>query len=446
MRSVESILKSIEKKKQDYTQYNFAIIEGFALNTFFDLAQEFSVIEDLYNLCVSIPKGFFQLDSCLYLIDSKTNQFTLSASTSPDAMLNSPMPEEFVPKDTPYTIDNKLLLTLKGKEMLMEQLPFNTTGNVIAFLTIYPASGINERQTLFFHKYANRIGFNMHDRFIVKKNIEHLRFIRSLVADIEHNIIVPNMIFKLYLRGIKSKITKNLEIERLLIKYFEDDSCDETCLKNLIAELIDVNQGLSTEFENIDKHYKNTTLFLETLLRRSHFDKGHLTLRTKSCKMKDDVIMPQLDNYKSRIEEMGITVIDNIHPEKDNEIITVVDIGLMAQVYANLFSNAIKYTYEITTDEGVKKKYVVISREILKDYFGPNKDGIKYNFFSSGKHIKETERNLVYQEGFRGTNISNRPGSGHGLTFIKNTIEIHGGVIGYEPVKYGNNFFFILPK
>jgi signal transduction histidine kinase len=446
MRTVESILKSIEKKKQDYTQYNFAIIEGFALNTFFDLAQEFSVIEDLYNLCVSIPKGFFQLDSSLFLINQKTNQFTLAASTDSCDDLGCPMPAEFIPSDTSYVIDNKLVLTIRGKEMLIEELPFDTIGNVIAFLTIYPASGINDRQTLFFQKYANRIGFNMHDRFMVKKNIEHLRFIRSLVADIEHNIIVPNMIFKLYLRGMKSRIKKNLEIESLMIKYFDDKSCDEASLKNMLAELIEVNQGLSNEFENIDKHYKNTTLFLETLLRRSHFDKGHLTLRTKSCKMKDDVIMPQLDTYKSRIEEMGITVIDIIEPEKDNEIITVVDLGLMAQVYANLISNALKYTFEVTTDEGERKKYVIISREILKDYFEPNKDGIKYNFFSSGPHIKDEERSLIYQEGFRGSNISNRPGSGHGLTFIKNTIEIHGGVVGYEPLKYGNNFFFILPK
>lgn len=446
MRTVENILKSIEKKKRDYTQYNFAIIEGFALNTFFDLAQEFSPIEDLYNLCVSIPKGFFQLDSRLYLIEPKSNQFTLAASTEPYPNLNLPMPAEFIPSEIPYMINNILVLTIKGKETLIEQLPFDTIGNVIAFLTVFPALEINERQRLFFQKYANRIGFNIHDRFVVKKNIEHLRFIRSLVADIEHNIIVPNMIFKLYLRGMKSKIAKNLEIEKLLQKYNEEDSCDEICLKTLLTELIDVNQGLSNELENINKHYKNTTLFLETLLRRSHFDKGHLTLRTKSCKMKQDVIMPQLDNYKSRLEEMGIKVINKIQPTKDTEIITVVDIGLMAQVYANLFSNALKYSNEITTDEGETKKYIMISRDILKDYFGQNKDGIKYNFFSSGIHIKEGERNLIYQEGFRGSNISNKPGTGHGLTFIKNTIEIHGGIVGYEPLKYGNNFFFILPK
>lgn len=40
----------------------------------------------------------------------------------------------------------------------------------------------------------------------------------------------------------------------------------------------------------------------------------------------------------------------------------------------------------------------------------------------------------------------NKPGTGHGLTFIKNAIEMHGGVVGYEATQYGNNFYFIIPK
>ena len=45
-----------------------------------------------------------------------------------------------------------------------------------------------------------------------------------------------------------------------------------------------------------------------------------------------------------------------------------------------------------------------------------------------------------------GSNISNKPGTGHGLTFIKNAIEMHGGMVGYEATQYGNNFYFIIPK
>ena len=33
-----------------------------------------------------------------------------------------------------------------------------------------------------------------------------------------------------------------------------------------------------------------------------------------------------------------------------------------------------------------------------------------------------------------------------GLAFIKNAIEMHGGVVGYEATQYENNFYFIIPK
>jgi signal transduction histidine kinase len=130
----------------------------------------------------------------------------------------------------------------------------------------------------------------------------------------------------------------------------------------------------------------------------------------------------------------------------DEETISVVDVGLLAQVYANLFSNAFKYSNEVITEQGQKVKYIAYGRENVLDFFGPGKDGIKYNVFSTGPHIPQEEQERIFEEGYRGTNSSKRPGTGHGLTFIKNAVEIHGGIAGYEPTQYGNNFYFILRK
>ena len=84
--------------------------------------------------------------------------------------------------------------------------------------------------------------------------------------------------------------------------------------------------------------------------------------------------------------------------------------------------------------------------EIVRDFFGQDKDGVKFNVFSTGNHLTEHEKDNIFEEEFRGVNAANKPGTGHGLAFIKNAIEIHGGVVGYESTKYGNNFYFILPK
>ncbi len=442
------ILERVESKKNDFRYYDFSRTESNALSAFFDLAQEFDGIEDFYSLCTAIPLAFFGLQARLYVIDPKTGGLALVAKTEDDGpALNSAPPPFIRPDERPYhTGSASLVLTIRGKTFLIDQLPFKTTDNVLGLLEIYPDLSINPHVELFFEKYANRIGFNFHNRFIVEKNIEHLKFIKSLVADIEHNIIVPNMVYKLFLRRLKGKIAKNVEIEHLLDSMEIDTACDKALLDCTLAELIDVNHGLTEEFENIEKHYRNMSLFLETLLRRSHFEQGKLTLRTTPCNIRQDVVQPQVDRFADRFREMGIAIDDEFGGIPDEEVISVVDVGLVAQVYANLFSNALKYTQEVVTSGGETKKYIAYGREIIKDYFGPGKDGVKYNVFSTGQHIDPGEREKIFEEGYRGSNSVNRPGTGHGLAFVKNAVEIHGGTVGYEATQYGNNFYFIIPK
>ncbi|RJQ44504.1 MAG: sensor histidine kinase [Nitrospiraceae bacterium] len=448
MKSMDYIYNRIENKKIDYLDYNFTQTENSALKSFFDLAQEFDNIADFYNLCVAIPKSFFNLEARLYIVEPKLNALSLVAKTENSGFeMYTPPPEDIKPGEEPYhTARNSLILTIRGKEPLIDQLPFEIQDDVLGLLEVYPCKKMNTHNELFFQKYANRIGFNIHNRFLVEKNIEHLRFIRSLVADIEHNIIVPNMVYKLFLRGLRRKIMKNIEMEKVFSEKFPSGQCDEACMKDYLKELSDVNQGLTTELENIEKHYRNMSLFIETLFRKSHFDQGRLTLRTKPCDMLKDVVQPQLERYVEQFKKIGITVNNRLSGIPESEIITVVDIGMIAQVYANLFSNAVKYTQAVTTDTGETVKYITYGHEIIRDYFGSGKDGVKYNVFSTGPHVSPVEQEKLFDEGYRGTNVSSQPGTGHGLSFIKNAIEIHGGVVGYEPTQYGNNFYFILPK
>ena len=82
---------------------------------------------------------------------------------------------------------------------------------------------------------------------------------------------------------------------------------------------------------------------------------------------------------------------------------------------------------------------------MLADYFGPGKPGVKFNVFTTGEHLSKVEAKTVFSEGVRGERGKSRPGTGHGLTFVKQVVEIHGGVAGYEATEEGNNFYFILP-
>lgn len=445
---MKDILHRIKSKKTTYQEYDFSQTQSSALMTFFDLAQELESIEDFYRLCVSVPKVFFNLDAGIYIIDPKLGKMVLLATTTGDpAQFVFTIDEDIQVNENPFYTDyGTILFGLKGNKLLLDQIPERVKEGILGILEIFPAYKLNSHLEFFLQKYANRIGFNLHNRFLFEKNVEHLKFIRTLVADIEHNVIVPNIVFKLFIRRLKGKIDKNKEIERFLVKHTSNDACDGLCLEHLYEELRDVNKGLKDEYENIEKHYRNTSLFLETLLRRSHFDHGRLTLRKKPCNMKRDVVQPQLDRFIEDFKEMKIDIDDRFSGIPDEDIISVVDVGLMAQVYANLFSNAVKYTEEVVNHDGEVKKYIAYGREILKNYFGDGKNGIKYNVFSTGRHIAPEERDKIFIEGYRGSNISFKPGTGHGLSFVKNAVEIHGGVVGYEATPLGNNFYFILPE
>ena len=114
-------------------------------------------------------------------------------------------------------------------------------------------------------------------------------------------------------------------------------------------------------------------------------------------------------------------------------------------MYANFFSNAVKYTEEIIDEKGHPKKSMAYGREIIRNFFGLGRDGIKCNVFTTGKHLTMQEAEAAFKEGYRGEGGKALPGTGHGLAFVKQVIEMHGGIVGYEPTEQGNNFYFILP-
>ncbi|MBI4843063.1 MAG: sensor histidine kinase [Nitrospirae bacterium] len=448
MNEMDYIFERIERKQKDYLRYDFTLTENNALKTFFDLSQELDRIEDFYSVCVAIVKSFFNLNAALYVVNHRLNSLALVSHVGDKPYeLNASPPPHIIPKEYPYyTDDRSLILTIRGKKSLMDQIPFHIEDDILGILEVYPLDGIDKHVELFFVKYANRIGFNIHNRFLVERNIEHLKFIRSLVADIEHNIIVPNMVYKLFLRGLRKKIEKNIEIEKDANQKLAGADTAVPDMNTCLKEISDVNQGLILELENIEKHYKNMSLFIETLFRKSHFDQGRLTLRITPCNIKKDVVLPQLERFLAQFEKMGISHDDRLSGIPDAEVITVVDVGIIAQVYANLFSNALKYTQEVITYGGEKKKYISYGHEIIHDFFGPGKNGVKLNVFSTGPHISPDERERLFDESYRGSNTEGKPGTGHGLSFIKNAVEIHGGIVGYEATQYGNNFYFILPK
>ncbi len=438
------VQKRMHEKIDDYADYDFTALQSSALNIFFDLSQEFDSFDDLLTISVLIPKVFFDLECCIYLLRKNRADKVATCHTDCGHHIACPVDKHIFYSQTKIK-DGCLYLPIKGNKELIDQLPFTLPMGLIGMLEIYPADNLSKHEKLFFEKYANRIGFQLHMRMIGQKNQEHLHFIRTLVKDIGHNVIVPNMFFKLYYRRLEANINALGDLKNEMAEIPENLAMDgpQADCSQLMAKMDYIHSGLKEQYAEILRHYEQTSLFLETLLRRSHFEQGKYVLERKVCNFKSQIIDPQVERFTLEFKEKGIDIA--LAGVPDQEIEVVVDLGLISQVYSNLFSNASKYTREVVDFAGNKTKFISYGWEHKSDYFGPNLDGIKLNVFSSGPHIQPEDSENLFREGFRAGNVEKEQGTGHGLFFIKEIVELHGGEVGYEPTPLGNNFFFILP-
>ncbi len=438
-----NVQKRIHEKIDDYSEYDFTSIQSCALNVFFDLSQEFDSFDDLLSISVLIPKVFFDLDCSLYLLEeNRANKVATCFVGKPEP---GPVQDSQVFCSSPMLVKDRLYLPIKGNKELIDQLPFNPPEGLIGMLEIFLSMNLTRHEKLFFEKYANRIGYQLHMRMISRKNLEHIQFIRTLVKDIGHNVIVPNMFFKLYYRRLEANINALGDLKNEMARILENLPREnaEYVSSQTMAKMDYIHTGLKDQYDEILRHYEQTSLFLETLLRRSHFEQGKYVLERKACNFKSQIIDPQVKRFAQEFKEKGIDIA--LAGVPDQEIEVVVDIGLISQIYANLFSNASKYTREVVNFQGEKNKFISYGWEHKSDYFGPGLHGIKLNLFSTGPHIPPEDRGNLFKEGFRAGNIDQEQGTGHGLFFIKEIVELHGGEVGYEPTPLGNNFFFILP-
>ncbi|MEW6427059.1 MAG: HAMP domain-containing sensor histidine kinase [Thermodesulfobacteriota bacterium] len=442
-----AMLGRVRQRRQEYISYDFSRKKNDILKTFFDLSQEYETLRDLYRLCVAVPREFMGVDSVLYLVDQKEDRLKkvcdsrtgCAAGSEADAVL----PPHIVLSETPYEIgDSFVVPILRRRYKDREFAVLKLTAPLIGMFEITPVAKLSVSDRFFFTKYTNRIGYNIYNRILDRQNIRHLKFIGNLVLDIEHNVIVPNMYFKYLFRQLRKKLVEmsglGPRVEALLA------ACTPEACGALHEEITRLHEDLDGYLLEVEKHHANLSLFLESLFRREHFERGHLVLRPRRCLVEREIIQPQLDHFRKRLQAGGITI-DTPADMAGEEIPLAVDVGLLSQVYANLFSNAVKYTEEIETVDRERRKAIAYGREYLPDFFGPGLHGIKFNVFSTGAHIRPEHRAELFSTGFRCGRDASLPGSGYGLAFIRNVIEMHSGRVGYEPTGQGNNFYFILP-
>lgn len=445
-----SIYERVKEKKESYRRYNFERLQEEAFATFFDLAQEYTSLDYLYEICVVVPKEFFGLESKLYVINPKTSKVEL-VCTSLDGMIPPGRRPQFAldVAEKSYPTEAAWLFPIRGNKALTQWIPFLSQSDILGMFEVYPKDKVDTKEHFFLEKFTNRIGYNLHQKLLIQQNLDHIKFINQLVSDIEHNVISPNMYYKLFLIHLRRSLNNYGKLQqqlRDLILFLQDRD------KPLSKQLCDMyrlicknNETLEEEWKALSKHYEHTSLFLETLFRRDHFEKGTYVLRKQSCNFRTEIIEPLLERYLPIFERKGITVDNRLDSVPDEQVTLFVDKGLISQVFDNLFSNAVKYAQEVEDQLGHRIKLMSYNRQILKDFFGEDTHGVRFNFFTTGKALTEEESRRIFDEGYRTAAAGRERGSGHGLHFVRNVVEIHGGTVGCEPQRYGNLFFFVLP-
>jgi signal transduction histidine kinase len=450
-RELNRDLELLKKKEEDYTAYRFKAKETMAIFAFFDLAQEFENITSFYRIAVAVLHYFFRYDACIYTIRPEDETLMLQCCTT-KGLLDPPIPAraDVVIQDSPYRVDSSFFFPIIGKKALADKVPVFLENQIIGMLEIFPVKGLREHELLFFQKYANRVGYNMHNKLAVEQNIEHIRFINELVSDIEHNVITPNLYYKAFLINMKKDLRKHLTVlDKLNSGLSTIDDHEHPRVKDIAKAaytLTRIQKDMESKMEDFKNHFNHISLFIETLFRREHFKAGGYVLKRRSYHLLTDIFLPELEHYRKRLMDKGIEIIEPSILPTDEELTIFIDLGLSAQVFANLLSNALKYCKPAPGDDGTDRKFISYEIEALKQESTKTRGALKFSLFNTGIPISQKEALLIFDDGYKRPEDHDIEGSGHGLHFVKHIVQLHEGYAGCTPRENGNEFHIVLPK
>ncbi|GAB1410696.1 HAMP domain-containing sensor histidine kinase [Desulfovibrionales bacterium] len=404
--------------------------QRLALRIFLDLSLENESLSDFHSLCVLVPELCLNARTSLYLRNSE-NQLVLRRTTNGMDIKHVALPEDVHNCASYCYADDKICI--------FPIIDINASEHAVAGQFCVHQTLTAQEQN-FYINFCNKISRILLLKQTVLTNKQRIAFINTLMRDIGHNIIVPNMHFKLlFLRMEKTLAALNTKINRLPTDLADpEDTVLRHMLPPLVADIRDQLHGIMSRFQQ-------TSLFLESLVRRSHFEKGQYDLALRPCKFKSQIIEPQLNRFRTFLQEQGITaqIAPDVHI--DHDIVLDADVGLMSQVFANLFSNAVKYTQAVAKAEGEWRKELVYGWELQANAFGPKSPGVCIYIATSGPPVGSHDAPHLFEANFRAASNASVEGSGNGLYFVKQIVELHGGQVRYHAAEHMNFFSLILP-
>jgi signal transduction histidine kinase len=408
---------------------DFVAAQARAMNVFFDLSLEYESLRDFKTLCVLVPDLCLNTPASLYLRGPK-GTLQLRRTSSVHGIKNLTFPEPTCPVTTnPIRQDNFVAFPV---------CEIHSESRLLGVLCLH--RNLDQTEELFFQDYARRVAQVLAVKQAAVSNRQRLTFINHLVRDIGHNVIVPNMHFKLLFMQMERQIARlGRRIESLIpVRPGDPDLETRRELPRLVEEL-------RSQQTTISRRFQQSSLFLESLLRRSHFEKGRYDLQLRPCKFKSQIIEPQIERFRPLLRAQGVSV--DIAPDVriDEDMIFEADLGLMSQVFANLLSNAVKYTQAVPGVSGPGEKHLFYGWKSEPGAFGSGQHGVRLFVATTGPVIPGEDVSRLFDPDFRSADANGVEGSGHGLFFVKQIVELHKGRVSYSSDPPLNIFSIVLP-
>ena len=167
---------------------------------------------------------------------------------------------------------------------------------------------------------------------------------------------------------------------------------------------------------------------LEQLLNISRIESGKAQIdqRVLSC---NELVFESVEPFRRAAQDLGISLEVNL-PDDLPEVIA--DTMLIAQVFANLLSNALKYT-----NPGGK---VSISAEATDE-------SVLLSVSDTGQGIPSQYLKKILEQFFRVPGQGGDSGVGLGLSIVQEIVSAHGGVVNVESIEgEGSTFTFSLQR
>jgi PAS domain S-box-containing protein len=278
---------------------------------------------------------------------------------------------------------------------------------------------------------------NMNEIILIGKNITHLREITDELESLKMKLIEANRLIAIEKqRGNQNKSILE-ELNKMKSDFVSNISHElRTPLASIIgfsetiASDADMPDAMKAEFNyTILNEGKRLARLINDVLDISKLDSGGIDI----VKYKFNIIPMLQEVIETHVRNAQIKNIKLTWELPEEEIFVVADKERIAQMISRLLNNAIKFTNE-------KGRVKVIAKNLFRE--------IEIIITDTGVGIPEKDLPYIFQKFYRvsrpGTEI---PGTGLGLVFVKQIVDLHQGFITVQSeVGKGTTFAIKLPN